>query len=493
MSTISSGRPPSGGGDRGNGVSRSAADQEPYATKAINCLTSIIRRSQVTTVMGLEVELREGAEALKKANPRVVISLSAGFELFMRSLAKVTAATKQQQHGSSAEVDLERIKRGLIESGEKFAEESTKARRRIAELGERFVSDGAMVMLHGYSRCVMQLLGAAAAAGKHFRCVVCEGCPDDSGRRVADALRGEHGIPCEVIVDSAAAFVMERVDLVLLGAEGVVESGGIFNKVGTYQVATVAKALGKPVYVAAESYKFVRLYPLNQRDVPDATETLRRISGEEEAAAALESGPAAGEARQAQQGVRGAGKGTPPAAPHGGGRSSGEEEGGSLSAAFAAASAASASAFGLHSPGKGDFPQPRHSGLQHRSEATTTTGLDTGTSHGTPLQSRSIVSPHVLPLLGAGPPAAELGRSCGGPPYPETRSARLVIDAAAGTIVETSGLKREKAAAGTSVSHLAPLAPLRDYTPPDAITLLFTDLGILTPAAVSDELIQLYL
>lgn len=32
-----------------------------------------------------------------------------------------------------------------------------------------------------------------------------------------------------------------------------------------------------------------------------------------------------------------------------------------------------------------------------------------------------------------------------------------------------------------------------DYTPPSYITLLFTDLGILTPSAVSDELIKLYL
>jgi translation initiation factor eIF-2B subunit alpha len=35
--------------------------------------------------------------------------------------------------------------------------------------------------------------------------------------------------------------------------------------------------------------------------------------------------------------------------------------------------------------------------------------------------------------------------------------------------------------------------PLVDYTPPEYIKLLFTDLGILTPAAVSDELIKLYL
>ncbi len=39
-----------------------------------------------------------------------------------------------------------------------------------------------------------------------------------------------------------------------------------------------------------------------------------------------------------------------------------------------------------------------------------------------------------------------------------------------------------------SVEH-----PLVDYTPPSLVTLLFTDLGILTPSAVSDELIKLYL
>lgn len=36
------------------------------------------------------------------------------------------------------------------------------------------------------------------------------------------------------------------------------------------------------------------------------------------------------------------------------------------------------------------------------------------------------------------------------------------------------------------------LNPSCDYTPANYISLLFTDLGILTPAAVSDELIKLY-
>ena len=56
--------------------------------------------------------------------------------------------------------------------------------------------------------------------------------------------------------------------MVFVGAEAVVESGGVINTVGTYGIALCAKALAKPVYVAAESYKFARMFPLSQRDIP---------------------------------------------------------------------------------------------------------------------------------------------------------------------------------------------------------------------------------
>ncbi len=39
------------------------------------------------------------------------------------------------------------------------------------------------------------------------------------------------GIKCTLIIDAAIAYIMERVDIVLVGAEGVAESGGIINKV----------------------------------------------------------------------------------------------------------------------------------------------------------------------------------------------------------------------------------------------------------------------
>ena len=77
------------------------------------------------------------------------------------------------------------------------------------------------------------------------------------------------GINATVILDAAAGAIMEKIDFVLLGAEGVVENGGIINKIGTSTISLCAKMHNKPVYVAVESFKFVRFYPLNNRDIPD--------------------------------------------------------------------------------------------------------------------------------------------------------------------------------------------------------------------------------
>lgn len=83
------------------------------------------------------------------------------------------------------------------------------------------------------------------------------------------------GIPTKFIMDSAVGVIMEEVDLVLVGAEGVAENGGIINEIGTYQIALVAQALRRPFYVAVESYKFSRMYPLSQKDTLAMTQSRR--------------------------------------------------------------------------------------------------------------------------------------------------------------------------------------------------------------------------
>lgn len=81
-----------------------------------------------------------------------------------------------------------------------------------------------------------------------------EGRPDKTGVLLANEL-AKLDIPVKLLIDSAVAYSMDEVDMVFVGADGVVESGGIINMMGTYQIALVAQSMNKPVYVAAESYK----------------------------------------------------------------------------------------------------------------------------------------------------------------------------------------------------------------------------------------------
>ena len=68
----------------------------------------------------------------------------------------------------------------------------------------------------------------------------------------AHEILTQAGLPCTLVLDSAVAYVMDKVDLVLIGSEAVVESGGLINAVGSYQMAIIAKAANKPLYALAE-------------------------------------------------------------------------------------------------------------------------------------------------------------------------------------------------------------------------------------------------
>ncbi|KAG0482715.1 hypothetical protein HPP92_010799 [Vanilla planifolia] len=229
------------------------------AVAAIMALAAFIRSSEAATMMELEIELKKASDALKSWDT-TSISLSAGCDLFMRYVTRTSALEYE---------DFNAAKLRLIERGEKFGEISLKARRTIAMLGQDFVFDGSTILVHGFSRVVLEVLKLAASNRKMFRVFCTEGRPDRTGLRFSNEL-AQLGVPVKLLLDSAVAYAMDEVDMVFVGADGVVESGGILNMMGTYQIALVAHSMSKPVYVAAESYKFARLYPLDQKDLAPA-------------------------------------------------------------------------------------------------------------------------------------------------------------------------------------------------------------------------------
>ena len=80
--------------------------------------------------------------------------------------------------------------------------------------------------------------------------------PGGEGIGVAEELAGE-GFVVKLVADAAMASVLtqENIDVVLMGADTVLRTGAVVNKVGTHLAALAAKQQRIPVYVVAASDK----------------------------------------------------------------------------------------------------------------------------------------------------------------------------------------------------------------------------------------------
>ncbi|KAJ7109348.1 nagb/rpia/CoA transferase-like protein [Mycena epipterygia] len=232
-------------------------DQISPPLAAILSLTELCATSTAGTMFELIKALNEGSDSLKKhsSNP---ISMNAGCELF---IAFVTLFPGDAISGSFSDLKME-----LVRQGEIYVRQALTYRRKIGELAVDFIKDDSVILTHSYSRVVMETL-LLAHKSKRISVFVTEARPRGLGVKTAEALTAA-GIPCTVILDSAVAYAMEKVDFVLVGSEAVVESGGLINAIGSLQIAIIAKAANKPFYALAESYKFHRLFPLSQYDLP---------------------------------------------------------------------------------------------------------------------------------------------------------------------------------------------------------------------------------
>lgn len=240
---------------------------------AIESLVTMLRVKQPSTSSELINLVKSNIDILKLSISNA-ISLSAGCDLFMRFVLRNTNLYS----------DWESCKKNLVENGELFVQRAKESREKLADFGVPFIKDDDTILVHSFSRVVFQLLQKARSQKLlRFKVIVTEARPSGKGYHMAKLLR-EADIPVEVIVDSAVGYVLHKVDKILVGAEGVAESGGIINHIGSYQIGCLAKANNKPFYVVTESHKFVRLFPLAPNDLPRGISSIldEQDSGETE-------------------------------------------------------------------------------------------------------------------------------------------------------------------------------------------------------------------
>ena len=374
-------------------------------------------RTMTEFAQELEIRVRQLSSAFQHS-----IAISAGCELFKR-LVSLTAS-------EFAFLDFDCFKQTLFARGRAFAERSDDIRDKIASLAFHFIQDGTVILVHSYSRVVMGLLLRAARENRRFNVLVTEARPNPAkGEKTVRLLRQE-GIPASLILDTAVGYWMKRVDMVLVGAEGVVENGGIINRIGTYQIAVLAKAAGKPFYVVAESYKFVRLFPLDQYDLPSNFSIT--VTGNVTSGVSVAAINAAASATSGNAGVGSVGVNT------------------SSSAQASIPSSPAASCLALDVMGHASS----HSSSNNHSHHNSPSGYSNSNANSNSLYFNYNGN-------GNGMRSGAVGQGCS-------------------TCTGPFGIADD-------VNN-----PFVDYTAPSYISLLFTDIGVLTPSGVSDELIKLY-
>ncbi|XP_008184366.1 eIF2B-alpha protein-like isoform X1 [Acyrthosiphon pisum] len=224
---------------------------------AITTLMKLLEHDKSETVQELDLNLQSAVEVITNSSFRIT-GVSSGCALFMRfiTFAKLDNITFAE------------CKKVMLDRGKVFLKKLTDARNKVAKITLPFFVDGTNILTHSKSRVVLEAMKLAVNSQKRFHVFVSESSPDKSGIEMYDCLKALD-IPCTLILDSAVGYIMERVDMVMVGAECVVESGGIINKIGSCTMAICAKEFKKPFYVLTESYKFSRMYPLNQKDLPN--------------------------------------------------------------------------------------------------------------------------------------------------------------------------------------------------------------------------------
>jgi methylthioribose-1-phosphate isomerase len=170
--------------------------------------------------------------------------------------------SKSRQVPNETGGDLWRgIRKALVAEAIRIGEEDVAINRRLGQKGRTLIPDGARILTHcnagalataGYGTA-LGVIRAAWEQGKKIHVYVDETRPVLQGARLTAWELMREGIPCTLLADSMAGFLMQKkkVDLIIVGADRIAANGDTANKVGTYGLAMLAWAHGIPFYVAA--------------------------------------------------------------------------------------------------------------------------------------------------------------------------------------------------------------------------------------------------
>lgn len=179
------------------------------------------------------------------------------------------------------------IKRTLLAEAIQILEEDQQTCQLIGNHGATLLKDGDTVLTHcnagalatGGIGTALGVIFTAVEQGKKIKVYADETRPLLQGARLTTWELMKAGIEVTLICDNMAAWVMQQrlINCVMVGADRIAANGDAANKIGTYNLAVLAKHHKIPFYVVAPtstfdlSLKSGKEIPIEQRDREEVT------------------------------------------------------------------------------------------------------------------------------------------------------------------------------------------------------------------------------
>jgi methylthioribose-1-phosphate isomerase len=156
---------------------------------------------------------------------------------------------------------VEEIKKNVVEAAKQMADDDIQTNMLIGKNGSELFNDNDTVMTHcnagalatvGYGTA-LGVIRAAKDSGKNIKVIATETRPIQQGSRLTAFELKHDGINVSLIPDTAVGYTIANslVNKIVVGADRILRTGHVYNKIGTYQVAIIAKQHDIPFYVAA--------------------------------------------------------------------------------------------------------------------------------------------------------------------------------------------------------------------------------------------------
>ena len=153
------------------------------------------------------------------------------------------------------------IRDDVIIKAKQMAEEDININKKMGKNGAELFQDNDTIMTHCNAGALatvaygtaLGVIRATNESGKNIKVIATETRPVQQGSRLTAFELKHDGIDVSLIPDTAVGYTManDLVNGVVVGADRILQTGHVFNKIGTYQVATMAKQHNIPFYVAA--------------------------------------------------------------------------------------------------------------------------------------------------------------------------------------------------------------------------------------------------